>query len=67
MLTGVVLSGGDANSNVSGLAVIFLAWSFIGDAWDRSWIVWPIGGVLFGVIAAGAGAIESYRRSKARG
>lgn len=31
--------------------VIFLAWSFIGDAWDRSWIVWPIAGVLFGLIA----------------
>ncbi|MCA0346610.1 MAG: permease prefix domain 1-containing protein [Actinobacteria bacterium] len=46
------------------LAVIFLAWSFIGDAWDRSWIVWPIGGVLFGVIAAGVGAIESYRKRR---
>ncbi len=31
--------------------VIFLAWSFIGDAWDRSWMVWPIAGVLFALIA----------------
>ncbi|KAB1643452.1 permease prefix domain 1-containing protein [Gulosibacter chungangensis] len=31
--------------------VIFLAWSFIGDAWERSWMVWPIAGVLFGLIA----------------
>lgn len=31
--------------------VIFLAWSFIGNAWDRSWIIWPIAGVLFGLIA----------------
>ncbi|MBO4819068.1 MAG: helix-turn-helix transcriptional regulator [Firmicutes bacterium] len=28
----------------------FLAWSFIADAWDRSWIVWPIAGVSFGII-----------------
>lgn len=45
------------------LTAIFLAWSFIGDAWGTSWIVWPIGGVLFGAIAAGGGAIESYRRA----
>ncbi|MDO4492894.1 MAG: helix-turn-helix transcriptional regulator [Clostridia bacterium] len=29
----------------------YLAWSFIGGAWDRTWIVWPIAGVLFGAIA----------------
>lgn len=46
------------------LTAIFLAWSFIGNAWDRSWIVWPIGAVLFGAIAAGAGAWSSYRKSK---
>lgn len=34
--------------------VIFLAWSFIGDAWDHSWMVWPIAGVLFGLIAVTA-------------
>ncbi|WP_449278701.1 permease prefix domain 1-containing protein [Leucobacter sp. GX24907] len=46
------------------LVAIFLAWSFIGDAWGSSWIIWPIGGVLFGAIAAGGGALESYRKSK---
>ena len=29
----------------------YLAWSFIGNAWDISWIVWPIAGVLFAVIS----------------
>jgi len=46
------------------LTAIYLAWSFIGDAWGSSWIVWPVGAVLFGAIAAGGGALESYRRSR---
>lgn len=29
----------------------YLAWSFIGEAWHISWIVWPIAGVLFAVIS----------------
>lgn len=45
------------------LTAIFLAWSFIGNAWSISWIIWPIGGVLFGAIAAGGGALEAYRKS----
>ena len=28
----------------------FLCWGFITGRWDRSWIVWPIAGVLFGAI-----------------
>lgn len=46
------------------LTAIYLAWSFIGDAWAVSWIIWPVGGVLFGAIAAGSGAIENYRNSR---
>lgn len=46
------------------LVVIYLAWSFIWDAWDRSWIVWPIGAVLFGVLASGAGAWRAYRKNR---
>ena len=38
--------------------LVFLGWSFIGDAWDRSWIVWPIAGVLFGLVAATVGAFS---------
>lgn len=46
------------------LTTIFLAWGFIWDGWDRAWIVWPIGSVLYAAIAAGTGAIESRRRSR---
>lgn len=46
------------------LTAVFLAWSFIGNAWGESWIIWPIGAVLFGALAAGAGAVESYRKGR---
>lgn len=46
------------------LVAIFLAWSFIGNAWGVSWMVWPIGAVLFGAIAGGVGALEAYRRAR---
>ena len=39
-------------------AVVFLTWSFIGSAWGRSWIVFPIAGVLFGLISAIAKLIQ---------
>lgn len=29
----------------------FLAWSFITNDWSRTWIVWPIAGVAFGIVA----------------
>lgn len=29
----------------------YLAWSFLGNAWGISWVVWPVAGVLFGAIA----------------
>ncbi len=28
----------------------FLAWGFLGNAWDRCWIVWPVAGVAYGAI-----------------
>ena len=28
----------------------YLAWSFIGNAWDKSWIIWPVAGVAFGAV-----------------
>lgn len=46
------------------LTAIFLAWSFIGDAWGVSWIVWPVGAVLFGAITAGGRAVENYRAAR---
>ena len=30
----------------------YLGYSFVTMRWDRSWIVWPVAGVLFGVVAA---------------
>lgn len=32
--------------------LVYLGWSFIGDAWEQSWIVWPLAGVLFAVIVS---------------
>ena len=29
----------------------YLAVSFITNRWDRTWIVWPVAGVLYGVLA----------------
>lgn len=42
----------------------FLAWSFIGDAWNRSWIIWPIAGVLFGALVGAVGAWKAARASR---
>ncbi len=30
----------------------YLAWSFITNGWDRTWIVWPVAGVAYGAIYA---------------
>lgn len=46
------------------LTAAYLAWSFIGDAWSRSWILWPIGGVLFAAIAAGLSTWGSLRSTQ---
>ena len=29
---------------------VYLAWSFLTDGWERTWIVWPVAGVLFPVV-----------------
>lgn len=39
----------------------YLAWSFWTDGWDRTWIVWPVTGVLFGAIMAIVGMIKKKR------
>jgi hypothetical protein len=36
----------------------YLAWSFLTNRWAITWIVWPIAGVLYGVISALLGAIK---------
>ncbi len=29
---------------------IFLAWSFLTDSWETTWVVWPIAGILYAVV-----------------
>ena len=36
----------------------FLAWGFIGNAWDKSWIIWPVAGVAFGAVVGIAHALR---------
>ena len=32
------------------VTAIYLAYSFITNAWYQSWIIWPVAGVLYGVV-----------------
>ena len=34
------------------VVALFLGYSFITNRWDRSWIIWPVAGVCYGVLAA---------------
>lgn len=36
------------------VTAIYLAWSFLANAWEISWVIWPVAGVLFGAIACAA-------------
>ena len=40
--------------------VIYLLWSFIFDAWDISWILWPVAAVAFAIFAS----VRNYRRDR---
>ena len=40
---------------------LFLALSFLTNAWDRTWIIWPVAGVAYGVVVA----VTSSLRKKA--
>ena len=42
----------------------YLAYSFITNDWQHSWIVWPVAGVLFGAIGAACSAIRRRDGSK---
>ncbi len=39
----------------------YLAWSFISNDWHRTWIVWPVAGVLYGVVLAVAAAVRNNK------
>lgn len=32
------------------VAIIFLAWSFLADAWSVSWIIWPIAALIYQIL-----------------
>lgn len=40
------------------VTAIFLAVSLYQDNWDRSWIIWPVAGVLFGALMLGCGMVK---------
>ena len=35
------------------MTAVYLLWSFIGNNWHISWLVWPIAGILFGAFSGG--------------
>ena len=41
----------------------YLLWSFLSSAWDRTWIVWPIAGICYGILTA---ILQAVRRSRAQ-
>ncbi|MBO5524243.1 MAG: hypothetical protein J5986_11315 [Roseburia sp.] len=43
--------------------VIYLAWSFVTMNWGFTWIVWPIAGVLFGLVAAVCNLIKGENKA----
>jgi len=44
---------------------IYLAWSFVTDGWNRTWILWPVAGVLFVAVMAACGvAVKRQDRDR---
>ena len=41
---------------------VYLAWSFISNRWDITWVVWPVAGVLFGVVKKFAKLIAESKK-----
>ncbi|MBQ9943955.1 MAG: helix-turn-helix transcriptional regulator [Clostridia bacterium] len=42
---------------------VFLTWSFLGNAWDISWVMWPVAGVLFAVLRVSIATFSSKTES----
>lgn len=40
------------------VTAVFLGYSFITNDWGRSWIIWPVAGVLFGAVMAIYNAVK---------
>lgn len=43
---------------------VYLGWSFISGDWGRTWIIWPVAGVLFGAIEAIVNLIDSKHKKQ---
>lgn len=61
--------GGDLTEKIASIywpVVIagYLAWSFITDDWGKTWIVWPVAGVLFGGISAICSSFSSDKNGR---
>jgi len=41
---------------------IYLAWSFLTNRWDITWVVWPVAGVLFGAVSAVLHGIHNAKK-----
>ena len=43
------------------VTALYLVWSFLSEGWERTWIVWPVAGVLFPVVITVAQQIGEQR------
>lgn len=43
------------------VVVIYLGWSLTSNAWGRTWVVWPIAGILFAVVANICNAVSNEK------
>ena len=43
------------------VTAVYLLWSFSASAWHRSWIIWPVAGVLYAVVEAAAKIIMNKK------
>lgn len=61
----------ESDSQISIIAMVYwpatiaayALWSFLGNAWHLSWIIWPVSGVMFGAIAA---VVDARAKTKHR-
>ena len=47
----------------SAATVLYLLWSFLSGAWERTWIVWPIAAISYGILV---GILRAIRQSRSK-